>query len=497
MGLKSLLFKNTKLTSRLLSSVSPDFIERLSAKSALKTFQTALDIPAYEQILKDHDVDPASIKSIQDFKKLPIIDKSNYIQQFTLQEMSKESYPYLFYRSSGYSGQPTYWSQSPDDYKQLVEYMDLNFRLIFDIENKSTLVISLFAMSSWITGQQLISGLSQVSSQYDNMTVFPCGMVVDEPLEIIKRYGHLYDQIIIFSYPLTFKELVDTSHQYDIDLADYNIYGVIGAEGVTYRWSKYYSTVLNKEGEFTDRIISAFGTADTGIGIASEHAASHLIKEFSLKSPTLLQDLTDSDLPPMHFFQYNPLDNYIEEHDGDLIITKNKHLPLVRYNLHDSIKRLPLKHVMDVMGDHGYDLRQFVDERGGILLNLPFFAMYGRSDGTLILNGANIYLNSFKDALHHEDVSHLHTGKFRVTKIEEEDLFHNYKIEIELHSHVDPTEKVKKLIRSRVLDFLLENDKGYKSAYHDRYDDDNIGVIDFVSFEDESTLKHKYHDPEN
>ncbi|MDQ6985245.1 MAG: hypothetical protein Q9M91_02650 [Candidatus Dojkabacteria bacterium] len=488
---QGILLKNTKLAKFALSKVPSTFLEKKSRKTAKTLFQKALELPAYKSFLKNKKFNPKI--NYKDFQSIPITNKKNYIQAYSFQELSKDINPHLFYRSSGYSGEPTYWTQNKSDHKSFIEYMDFNLRYTFNIEKKKTLFISTFAMSSWITGQQVLAGLSHVASKYSNVTFFACGMTVDEPLDMIKRFGDQYDQIVMFAYPLTFKEFVDKSSNYGIDLKELNLYAIIGAEGVTYKWSKYYSKKLCRSGKEEYRIISAYGTADTGVGIASEQKPALLLKDLVYENKELRKDITGRDDMPLHFFQYNPVENYLETVNNELIITKDKQIPLIRYNLHDDAEIVPYDKLIKITQDHGLDFKSMLKDIDGDLFHLPLFAIYGRSDDTIILNGANIYINSFKEALHQEGIAHLHTGKFRVKKVDEEDMFQNYHIEVELHEHINSSDELKVLIRETIIKFLLANDKGYKSAYHEPYNRENICSIDFVSFSNEKALKHKYH----
>ena len=60
-----------------------------SAESkALKLFHDAANrIPAYGDFLRKQKLNPAAIKTVADFKRVPIMDKANYITQYDLAEM--------------------------------------------------------------------------------------------------------------------------------------------------------------------------------------------------------------------------------------------------------------------------------------------------------------------------------------------------------------------------------------------------------------------------
>ena len=51
-----------------------------SEETFLKVFQkAAATVPAYQSVLKKNKINPRSVKNLDDFKKLPVVDKKNYI----------------------------------------------------------------------------------------------------------------------------------------------------------------------------------------------------------------------------------------------------------------------------------------------------------------------------------------------------------------------------------------------------------------------------------
>src|SRR5207248_7853720 len=83
---------------------------------ALALFQSvARDVPAYAAFLGERGIDPASISTIDDFKRLPLIDKRNYHDRFPLADLCRhgrlEGNDFVAV-SSGSTGQPTFWPRS-------------------------------------------------------------------------------------------------------------------------------------------------------------------------------------------------------------------------------------------------------------------------------------------------------------------------------------------------------------------------------------------------
>ena len=71
--------------------------------------RVAADVPAYNQILREKAIDPASIQGPVDFADLPLLDKANYMRRFSQDElvMGGDRGRCDFYAvSSGSTGEP-------------------------------------------------------------------------------------------------------------------------------------------------------------------------------------------------------------------------------------------------------------------------------------------------------------------------------------------------------------------------------------------------------
>jgi len=111
-------------------------------------------------------------------------------------------------------------------------------------------------------------------------------------------------------------------------------------------------------------------------------------------------------------FQYNPLAHYIENCE-----TVDKHgkktseftvtlldpeasAPKVKYNIHDEGKQIPYNEMIDLLEKYGGPkVKRFMNSKHSDILHLPFLVVYGRSDGTISINGTNIYPSQVEMAL--------------------------------------------------------------------------------------------------
>ncbi len=111
-------FLSTNLEKRLEQhlQVSPE-------GSVLKLFHSvAATTPAYRAFLKEHGIDPASIKTFEDFQELPIITKENYMRCHPLAHLCRNGKLEtcdMIAVSSGSTGKPMFWPRSLTDEFQI------------------------------------------------------------------------------------------------------------------------------------------------------------------------------------------------------------------------------------------------------------------------------------------------------------------------------------------------------------------------------------------
>ena len=71
--------------SQLLEQKDPDYWERKGEQLALELFHAAAErVPAYQDFLKKNQVKHTLVKTIRDFKKIPWINKKNYLSKYIL-----------------------------------------------------------------------------------------------------------------------------------------------------------------------------------------------------------------------------------------------------------------------------------------------------------------------------------------------------------------------------------------------------------------------------
>ena len=136
------------------------FSDKRGEKMALELFhQMATRVPAYKKFLAKHRVNPATVLTYEDFvKKVPLIDKKNYLSEYPLSELCMDGDLFknaMISVSSGSTGVPFFWprglEQAKIDTKMIAGIYDS-----FEMNAKSTLLVLRFSMGTWIAGTLLM-----------------------------------------------------------------------------------------------------------------------------------------------------------------------------------------------------------------------------------------------------------------------------------------------------------------------------------------------------
>jgi phenylacetate-CoA ligase len=116
--------------------------------------RVAATVPAYGKFLREHDIDPATVTTMDDFRALPLIDKDSYHRRYPLPELCRDGRLDgcdMIAVSSGSSGQPTVWPRSLADELRIARRFEQVFRG-FRAHERSTLAVVCFPLGTWVGG---------------------------------------------------------------------------------------------------------------------------------------------------------------------------------------------------------------------------------------------------------------------------------------------------------------------------------------------------------
>lgn len=449
---------------RLLEREPEAFWQREGERRALKLFhQMAVRVPAYKDFLKKQKIRPASVRTIADFKKLPSIDKKNYITRYPLAERcwdGNAAGPTLAAVSSGTTGEPAFWPRGGyQDFEAGVIHEAI-YRSIFEIDKYKTLLIIGFPMGVYVSGVATLVPSLLIAGKKYNLTVVSPGNNKAEVLRAVRHLAGDFDQIILAGHPFFLKDIIESGRAAGIHWSQKRLRLMFCSEGFNETWRRFVVTETGNQFHFANTV-STYGSSELLL-MAHETPLTILVRNLMDKHTTFRAQLTPTMWVP-NLFQYNPMMRYIESDGSDLMFTSASGLPLVKYNLHDGGRVVPFGEVLASLNLIQPEWRRAFkkDNPHNTIWQLPFVMLGGRTDQTMVFYAANIYPEHIHLALNYGPFLKKLTGKFVMHKHYLKNMDEYLEINVELKQSIKPDLRLAKLIQSHVTQRLKEINMEY------------------------------------
>ena len=360
---------------------------------ALRLFSMAsARVPAYRDFLKINKINPAKIRTIADFGKIPHINKKNYLLRYPLEKLCWDgeiASSDMISLSSGSSGEPFFWLRSKEHERETMLDHELLLVDSFGINKYSTLFIVSFSMGMWVAGTLTLRAVQDIASRH-KMTVITPGINKNDVLNIIKKLGPKYEQVIIAGYPPFVKDIIDGGGTNGIDWKKLKVKFLFAAEAFSEKWRDYMYKQVGARNPLKDSL-NIYGTADALI-LGHETPLSILIRQLANKNKDgLYKDLFKYDARVPTLVQYNPSSKYFESINGSLIFSAFSGIPLIRYEIGDSGDIVPYDNMAVLLKKYRIDLKKEARLVGISNWRLPFLYVYGRDDFTASLYRIKIF----------------------------------------------------------------------------------------------------------
>jgi len=275
-------FMSTSLEERLSRDHLLHAPERL-----LDLFQrTVRDVPAYRGFLATQQFDPASVRTYEDFARLPLLTKQNYINAYPLPARCRGgtvSGSEIIAMSSGSTGKPFAWPRSVEHELEVATRFEQVFARSFGADRRSTLVVICFAMGSWVGGMYTAQCCRYLAQKGYPITMVTPGNNPAEILRVIEDLGQYFDQLVLAGYPPFLKDVVDRGLMQGLDWASYNVKMILAGEVFSEEWRSLVCERL-RAGDPAWATASLYGTADAGV-LANETPLSISVRRFSARTP--------------------------------------------------------------------------------------------------------------------------------------------------------------------------------------------------------------------
>jgi phenylacetate-CoA ligase len=406
---------------------------------AVRLFHSvARDVPAYRAFLDANGVNPETIRTFDDFSRLPLVNKANYHSRYPLADLCRHGRLQaadFFAVSSGSTGQPTLWPRSVSDEFPIARRFEQAFHDSFRADEHSTLAVVCFALGTWVGGMFTASCCRHIAARgYPLMVVSP-GNNVSEILRVVQRLAPEFEQIVLLGYPPFLKDVVDAGQVNGVDWPAFRPKFVMAGEVFSEEWRTLVGQRTGSRQPCFDSV-SLYGTADAGV-LGNETPLSVSIRRFLAATPEAARELFgESRLPTL--VQYDPRSRFFEVVDRTLLFTGDKGIPLVRYHIADSGGLISFEEMMRFVRERGFDPLADLGYPDRGVRPMPFAYVFGRADFTISYFGANVFPENISVGLEQSPIASWVTGKFVMQVREDTDHNPFLSVVVELASGVEP-----------------------------------------------------------
>ena len=429
--------------------LTPGFLDWAGKWRARAAFyRAAREVPAYREFLEAANF-PGD--------EPPETDKQNYVRRYRTERRCVggrlPERDVTIDESSGSTGTPYNWVRSGRERHQSHVFISYFAQYCFGTQPYVT--INAFSMGAWATGINM--GVAMARHGIVKCT----GPDVEKILHTMRFFGPSY-RYLIAGYPPFLKHLIDAAEAQDFPFDEFELHALVGGEGMAEGLRDY---LLRRFGS----VFSGFGATDLEIGIAGETPVAVAIRRLCRERPEVRAALfgADSRLPML--FQYNPLMHYVEVNDKrELLFTisrKSLLSPRVRYNVHDEGGVTGYDEMQRRLAACGIDIETLGARPGRRRLQLPFFWIYGRSDYTVSVMGANIYPEDIEQCLYADAALAKITHSFCLTLAQGERASVNPKFIFEVE--VEPTAELTARYRDSILGRLIALNADFREAWQE------------------------------
>ena len=456
-------FNNEKSrTEKILKAIkekNSDFWMKEREKSSLALFKKAAkNVPAYKDFLQKNKIQAEKIKTWQDFQNVPPMDKKNYLRQYPLEQLCWDGSlkkPLVFTSTSGSTGEPFYFPRLEKIDWQYSILQELFLEQSSIVNNEPILVIVCFGMGVWIGGLISYEAFEMASRRSDySVSILTPGINKEEIFKALKKLSPKFAQTILVGYPPFIKDLIDEASGRDINLSKINLRLVFAAEVFTENFRDYIVQKARIRSPYLD-IIHIYGSADIG-AMAWETGGATLIKRLSMGNKNLFNKLFSNINKTPTLAQFNPSFVSFEAPDGEVFLTGDNAIPLIRYAIGDRGGVFSFKDAVSNLKQYGCDIKDEINKAGinGYVNELPFVYIYERSDMSTTLYGLQIFPEIIRDALISGVAADYLTGKFSLSTKFDANQDQYLEINIELRNDKIINDQFKKALTDLIVSTL-------------------------------------------
>lgn len=365
--------------------------------------QTLKRAPAYAQFVSSQKSTTAD--------GIPFMTKDSYTRKYPFKKLLAGILPHTLTSTSGSTGTPTYFARLPavDDNASLLH--EIFFRTTSLSHDVPTLVVVCFGMGVWIGGTITYQAFEKMGRRGYPVAIITPGINKTEIMKALAALSSSYEQLILVGYPPFVKDVIDETREKKIRLPS-RVALLFAAEAFPEAFRDHLAEKAGVRNLLTDTA-NIYGTAELGT-MAIETPLSILIRRIALKRPRLFKSLFGDASRVPTFAQYVPTCTSFETERGEVYLSGDSAIPLVRYAIGDRGGVLEYDRVDDICRFHGVDLSREA-KRANIsrtVTKLPFVFVYERVDLSTTLYGLQIYPQTIREVILKKPFASTLTGRF-------------------------------------------------------------------------------------
>jgi len=453
----------------------------MTSDRVVQLFHRAVhELPAYKAFLLAEGFDPGSVHSPEDFARVPIISKKTYLQVNDRKDLlwpDSQKEPLWFCSTSGSTGEPYYFPRT-----EAIAARGMKFATDFLTHSSygqgRTLVLMAFGMGVWIGGLVTLRSFELAVAQHPMPVSFlPTGYNKREIFKALRKLSPEFDQTILVGYPPFVKEIIDEAEGEGIDLTKLNMRLMFAAEAFTEQFREYVCEKAGVANLLVDTL-NIYGSADMG-AMAYETPLSIMVRRLALEDPLLYKDVFGQIEKTPTLAQYDPELVEFEAVDGELIVTSDDALPLIRYAIGDHGGVLPYDHLEQLFRRYNLDFH-LEAEKAGIAHTIdkrPFVYVYERTDLSATLHGIIIYPEFVKEGLLKPAMSKHFTERFTMST--KHDIHHNQflQINLELQKNQEPSPELEQRAVEYIRRSMIQKSSEFAEVSKSRASEQLIQVV--------------------
>lgn len=281
----------------------------------------------------------------------------------------------------------------------------------------------------------------------------------------MKDLAPQFSRTILAGYPPFVKDIIDEAPSRGIQLKKLNLRILTAAESYSEAFRDYLAKKAGIRNPCLDTM-SVYGTADIGT-MAYETPTSILVRRLAVRKKRTFGALFANIERTPTLAQYNPLFITFEAPDGNILLTGDNTIPLVRYEIGDHGGVLAYPEMKDALASTGINFEKEA-RRAGIWqakTELPFVYVYERNDLSTKLYGAIIFPEPIREALQAKKLASSVTGKFTMSTRFDRNQNQFLEINIEMKPGVASGARLKFLCVKAVVGRLLARSSEYRNNY--------------------------------